>query len=170
MQIQPVAIAHRATSRHTPATSTGTVLTTSRDNRRLTEEHHVSPSDTSVAQAEAADETPIEWVYPGAEAFAWQRDREHWPNPMPPMELWLHKHWAKGIDRAWDEAAMEPPAMFYRFQYVGPFLYARETMPEPAQMIRMALRYREVAAEHGGALAFWENVCRPRIEEACREL
>ena len=65
---------------------------------------------------------------------------------------------------------MEPPPMFYRFQYVGPFLYARETMPEPAQLIRIGLRYREVTQEHGGALAFWENFCQPRIERVCGEV
>ena len=129
-------------------------------------------SGTRKAKVLGEDGTEIsfEWVYEGAEACTWMRDTEHWTSPMPPMELWLHEHWAPGADRAWAEANMEPPAMFYRFQYAGPFLYARETMYEPERMMRAALRYREVAREYGGALTFWRSYCRPRIEQVCRDL
>ena len=129
-----------------------------------------STDTAAILRSDDGTEIPFEWAYPGADAFEWQRDREHWPAPMPPMELWLHKHWPDGSDRAWAELAMEAPPMFHRFQYAGPFLYARETMPEPAQLIRLALRYREVSQEHGGPVALWENYCRPRIEAACSEL
>ena len=110
---------------------------------------------------------PIEWVCPGGEAFTWGRDTEHWTLPMPPLELWLHKHMGDGIDRAWAELNMEPPVMFYRFQYAGPFLYARETMDAPDALMRKAMRYREVTQEQGGALPFWERYCQPRIERVC---
>jgi rifampicin phosphotransferase len=117
-----------------------------------------------------ATEIAVEWVYPGAEAYEWMRDTEHWPAPMPPMELWLHKHWPSGLDRAWEEVGMEAPAVFYRFQYAGPFLYARESPYEPERMLRNVLRYREVSAKYGGPLKFWQNFCRPRVERVCQEL
>ena len=113
---------------------------------------------------------PVEWVYAGAEAYHWSRDSEHWPSPMPPMESWLHKHALSGLDRAWEEAGMEPPAMFYRFQYAGPYLYARETPYEPERAMRNVLGYREVSRNHGGPMAFWQKYCRPRIERVCSEL
>jgi len=112
----------------------------------------------------------VAWVYAGAEAFEWAHDTEHWPLPLLPMELWLHQHWPAGADRAWAETGMEPPAMFYRFQYVGPFLYARESPYEPERLMRNVMGYRAVAREHGGPPAFWQQYCRPRAERACREL
>ncbi len=104
-----------------------------------------SAGTTPVAVAEDGTEIPFEWAHDGADAFEWVRDSEHWVSPMPPMELWLQKHWGEGIDRAWAELAMDAPPMFYRFQFVGPFPYARETMPEPMQLLRMGMRYREVS-------------------------
>ena len=125
---------------------------------------------TALTDRAPGEDIPIEWVYEGADAYAWVHDTEHWPAPMPPMELWLHRHWPAGIDRAWAEVGLEPPAMFYRFQYAGPFLYARETPYEPDRLVRHVMRYREVAREHGGPLRFWQQYCRPRAEQACREL
>ncbi|MGH7621969.1 MAG: hypothetical protein ACREMU_06480, partial [Gemmatimonadaceae bacterium] len=125
--------------------------------------------DTAMFQERGAD-VPIEWVYPGAEACEWVHDSEHWPAPLVPMELWLHKHWPSGLDRAWAEVGMEPPAVFYRLQYAGPFLYTRETPYGSERMMRAGLRYRDVAREHGGALTFWREYCRPRIEAVCREV
>ena len=130
----------------------------------------MSGTRKAMVVGEDGTEISFEWVYEGAEACTWMRDTEHWTSPMPPMELWLHQHWAAGADRAWAEANMEPPSMFYRFQYAGPFLYARQTTYEPERMMRAALRYREVAREYGGALMFWRSYCRPRIEQVCRDL
>jgi pyruvate,water dikinase len=112
----------------------------------------------------------FEWAYPGAEAFEWAHDTEHWKAPMAPMEAWIARHWGPGTDRAWAEVGMEPPPVFYRFQIAGPFLYARQTMPAPQDLMRMGLRYREVAKANGGGLRFWREFCRPRIEHACAEI
>lgn len=125
---------------------------------------------TSSIPAVSGEQIPIEWAYPGAEQQTWQRDTEHWPRPMPPMELWLHRNAARGSDRAWDEVRMDAPAMFYRFQYAGPFFYKRQNPYGPERMARDVLRYREAVEEHGGALAFWQRFCQPRIEQVCREL
>src|SRR5690348_7466392 len=115
----------------------------------------MTAANTTSVRCEDGTEITFEWAYAGADAFEWAHDTEHWPAPMPPMELWLHQHWGPGIDRAWDEVGMEPPSMFYLFQCAGPFLYARQTMDEPASMMRKAARYRDVAEEHGGALKLW---------------
>jgi len=136
----------------------------------VVEERRMTGGGTSIVRGDGGLEIPVEWVYPGAEAHEWLRDTEHWPAPMPPLELWLHRHGVAGADRAWEEAGMEAPAVFYRFQYAGPFLYARESPYEPERMMRNVLRYREVSREHGGAERFWLEFCRPRIVRVCREL
>jgi phosphohistidine swiveling domain-containing protein len=130
----------------------------------------LSGAGSSVARCTDGTAIPVAWVYAGAEAFEWAHDTEHWPLPLLPMELWLHQRWPAGADRAWEETGMEPPAMFYRFQYVGPFLYARESPYEPERLMRNVMGYRAVAREHGGALSFWQQYCRPRAERACHEL
>jgi len=129
----------------------------------------MTTSATSV-RTDTGVEIPFEWVYEGGGAHEWVRDTEHWTTPMPPLERWLHAHLDPGVDRAWAEVGMEPPAWFYRFQLVGPFLYARESPWEPERMVRSMVRYHEVGIEHGGALRFWEDFCRPRIEQVCREV
>ena len=134
------------------------------------ESEYMTTLDASIIRTDDGTEIPFAWAYPGADAYEWARDTEHWRNPLTPMERWLHEHWANGIDRAWDEAGMEPPAMFYRFQCVGPFLYSRESPYEPDRMMRMVLRYREVSREHGGALRFWLEYCRPRVERVAHQL
>jgi hypothetical protein len=126
--------------------------------------------DASSIRTDDGTQIPFTWAYPGADAYEWARDTEHWRTPMPPMARWLHEHWGNGIDRAWDEAGMEAPAMFYRFQCVGPFLYTRESPYEPDRMVRIVLRYREVSRDHGGALRFWLDYCRPHAERVASEL
>ncbi len=130
----------------------------------------MSQSEPGSAAHRAQPPIAFDWVYEGAEAYQWARDTEHWPAPAPQMEVWLHRHWAGGIDRAWEEVGMDAPAFFYRFQFVGPFLYARASPYEQERMVRAVLRYREVSREHGGALNFWLQYCRPRIERVCHEL
>lgn len=125
---------------------------------------------TAAVRGKLEEQLQFDWVYEGADACDWVRDTEHWPSAMRPMEAWLHRHWAGGIDRAWAEAGMDAPSVFYRFQIAGPFMYARETPYEPERMMRHVMRYREVAREHGGALRFWLEYCRPRVEGACRDL
>lgn len=115
-------------------------------------------------------EIPFEWVYPEAPDFEWLRDKSHWPQPMAPLELWLFLQGNPGADRAWQEVEMVPPPTFHRFQMVGPFLYARMTMHPPERMAQIVPRYLEVNGQFGGALAFWQQYCMPRIQRSCDEL
>lgn len=115
-------------------------------------------------------EIPFEWAYADAPAYEWMRDRSHWPQPATPMERWTSDKGWPGADRAWDEINMVPPPMFYRFQLVGPFMYARMTMNSPERMAEIVPRYIEVSKEYGGALAFWLRYCEPRIARSCGEL
>lgn len=119
-----------------------------------------------------ADGTEIasEWVYEGASAFEWLRDRSHWPLPMAPMEEWLFNHGSPGSDRAWEEADLIAPAMFYRFQLAGPYLYARMTMDPPERLGEMVPKYMAVGAKYDGNLGFWRQYCQPRIERTCKEI
>jgi len=123
-------------------------------------------------EVRAADGRIIEtnWVYEDAADYAWERDREHWPKPMLPMESYLFVSGVAGADRAWGELDMVPPPMFWRFQLVGPFLYARETMYPEERLMQLVPRWMQVAQQHGGALAFWKTYCEPRIQQACDEL
>jgi pyruvate,water dikinase len=89
---------------------------------------------------------------------------------MTPMEQWVWRNGVLGVDRAWEEIDLEPPIMFYRFQLLGPFLYARMTMPPPERMAAMLPRYLAVGAEYGGALGLWTTYCEPRIKRSCDEL
>jgi hypothetical protein len=86
------------------------------------------------------------------------------------MEGWIWRHAWPGADRAWDEINMVPPAMFQRFQFVGPFMYVRVTMQSMERMAAIAPRYAEVDKEHGGALGLWTSYCEPRIQRSCREI
>ena len=110
------------------------------------------------------------WVYEDAPSYEWMRDREHWPNPMHPMERFMFLAGVAGGDRAWGELDMVPPPMFWRFQLVGPFLYARETMYPEERLMQIAPRWVQVAQEHGGALGFWKDYCQPRIKQACDDI
>lgn len=125
---------------------------------------------TATLRCEDGTEIPFEWVYPDAERSEWIRDRSHWPHPLAQMELWTrHAAWP-GSDRAWAEVGMEAPAVFYRFQFAGPFLYARTNPYEPERVLALARRYREITKQYGGAWAFWQHYAQPRIERSCRKL
>lgn len=125
---------------------------------------------TSILRCDDGTEIPFQWVYPGAEECEWARDRAHWPLPYAPMDLWLKGDFRSGADRAWEEAGLEPPAYFYRFQYAGPFHYVRMTPYEPERMAEIVPRYHEVARRHGNVLGFWQQYCQPRIQQACKDL
>lgn len=125
---------------------------------------------TSIIRCDDGTEIPVVWAYPGAEDCEWFWGRDHRPQPLTPMDLWLHEGFRSGADRAWDEAGLEPPAYFYRFQLAGPFQYVRMSPYEPARMVEMGSRYREVAQRHGNVLGFWQQYCQPRIQQACKEL
>jgi pyruvate,water dikinase len=119
---------------------------------------------------EDGTEIPFSWVYPGAEDHEWMRDKAHWPLPTQPMAKWLRlRSWA-GADLAFSEVGMEAPATFYRFQFVGPFLYLRVSPWAPERTAALSNRYRDVAKQYGGAAAFWQRHGQPRIERVCREL
>lgn len=124
----------------------------------------------SIVRCADGTEIPMEWVYADAPECEWMHDREHWPDAMTPMELWLWNNGWAGADRAWNEIRMEPPSVFYRFQMVGPFLYARETMYPMERMATIASRYIEVSQEYGNAASFWNTYCEPRIQRSCAEL
>ena len=115
-------------------------------------------------------DVPIEWAYPDAPQYEWLLEREHWPEPLTPVERWIWHHGAAGGDRAWEEVGLEPPPAFYRFQTCGPFLYVNATEPPPERLMALAPRYIAVAQEYGGALRFWTTFCEPRIKQACAEL
>ena len=126
---------------------------------------------TGVARCGDGSELRFDWVYADAPTFEWVRDTEHWTRPMAPMEIWLWNHgWFDGADRAWAEVDMRPPAVFYRFQIAGPFLYARATPYGPEEMMQIAARYVAVRGEFGGARAFWETYAEPRIQAACNDI
>ncbi|MEX2247914.1 MAG: PEP-utilizing enzyme [Dehalococcoidia bacterium] len=128
-----------------------------------------SPTASTI-RCNDSTEIPVEWVYPDAEDYEWVRDRGHWPQPLTPMEVWLRQHAWPGADRAWDEAGMEPPAIFHRFQLVGPFQYVRMTPYALDRMANMIPGYLAVAGRHGNVLRFWQQYCQPRIQRACDEL
>lgn len=115
-------------------------------------------------------EIPFVWVYPGAEACEWSWGQDHRPRPLTPMDVWFQEQGRPGADRAWREAGVVPPPMYYRFQYVGPFFYVRTTPYPPERMAELEPSYRQLGARHGGALAYWRDVCQPRIEQVCGEL
>jgi pyruvate,water dikinase len=115
-------------------------------------------------------DVPIEWAYPDAPQYEWLLEREHWPEPLTPVERWIWHHGAAGGDRAWAEAGLEPPPAFYRFQTCGPFLYVNVAEPPPERLMALAPRYTAVAQEYGGALRFWATFCEPRIKQACADL
>lgn len=124
----------------------------------------------STIRWEDGRDVPIEWVYEDASNCEWMLEREHWPDPLAPAELWIWHHGWTGADRAWAEVGLEPPAMFYRFQTCGPFLYVNVTAPSPERMIALAPRYVAVSREYGGPLRFWTEYCEPRIKQACRDI
>jgi len=125
---------------------------------------------TSIVHGHDGTEIPFQWVYAGAEEFEWVWGRDHRPHPLTPMDFWLHEGFQSGADRAWDEAGLEPPAYFYRFQFAGPFQYVRMSPYEPARMIEIGSRYGEVARRHGNAMGFWQQYCESRIQQACNQL
>ncbi len=125
---------------------------------------------SSILRCDDGTELPFEWVYPDAEQSEWIRDRSHWPQPLTPMEVWLRQAGWPGADRAWAEVEMEPPAIFYRFQLAGPFLYARTSPYTLDRLAVMAKRYRAVARRYGNAQGFWQQYAQPRIEAACAQL
>lgn len=130
----------------------------------------MTASLSSTLRCDDGTEVPFDWVYEGADAFEWIRDRAHWPGPMTPMELWVrHAGWP-GADRAWAEAALQPPATFHRFQLAGPFQFVRMTPDAPERMAGMAPRYHDVAREHRNILGFWEQYAEPRIKQACASI
>ena len=112
----------------------------------------------------------VEWVYPDAEQSEWVWNRAHWELPATPMDRWLRQNGGPGIDRAWAEPQLVAPAMFYRFQFAGPFSYVRMDPYEPARHSEISARLRENARQHGNALGFWRDYCEPRIQRACSEL
>jgi phosphohistidine swiveling domain-containing protein len=115
-------------------------------------------------------ELPIEWVYPEAPQYEWVLEREHWPGPLTPMERWVWLNGAPGGDRTWQEAGLEPPPVFYRFQLLGPFLYANATEPPPERIAAMAPGYMAAGEKYGGAWGMWSQNCEPRIAAACDRL
>ena len=125
---------------------------------------------TGTVRGEDGTEIPVHWVYPGADECEWIWNRDHWPEPFTPMEAWFHRNGASGVDRAWREAALEPPPNFYRYQFAGPFGYTRRTPYPPARMADVVSRYRGVVQRYGSARGFWREYCQPRIEEACKDL
>ena len=112
----------------------------------------------------------FDWVYPDAPEYEWVLEREHWPDPLTPMDAWIWNHAGPGIDRAWEEIDLEPPPMFHRFQVAGPHLYVRVTPLPPERMAALAPRYIAVGQEYGGALGMWNKWCEPRIKQATAEL
>jgi rifampicin phosphotransferase len=124
------------------------------------------------AVAKCADGTTLEfeWVYPGAEDGTWSWNRAHWPLPLTPMELWFYRNGVAGADLAWEEVAMEPFPPFYRWQFVGPFLYSRDLPFPPDQMKRIGANYRACSEQFGGCLRFWKEHCEPRIRQVCTDL
>jgi pyruvate,water dikinase len=130
----------------------------------------MTATGTSTIRCADGTEIPIDWIYPDAPQYEWMLEREHWPGAMTPVEAWIWRHGWAGADRAWEEIGLEPPAMFRRFQLLGPFLYVRVTMPPPEEIAPMVPRYMAVAQEHGGALPLWKNYCEPRIRRSCDEL
>ena len=125
---------------------------------------------SSIIRCEDGTEIPFQWAYPGAAEFEWVRDRAHWPLPYAPMDLSLRGDFVAGADRAWEEAGLEPPAYFYRFQNAGPFHYVRMSPYEPERMAGIVPGYHEVARRHGNILGFWQQYCQPRIQGACNDL
>jgi pyruvate,water dikinase len=115
-------------------------------------------------------ELPISWVYADAPEFEWQIEREHWPEPLTPMETWIWQNGQSGADRAWQELALEPPLAFSRFQTAGPFLYVNVTEPTPERIAAMAPSYMAVAQKYGRALTLWTEHCEPRIRQACADI
>jgi phosphohistidine swiveling domain-containing protein len=113
---------------------------------------------------------PIEWVYDDAPKYEWILEREHWPEPFSPMELWIWKNGAAGGDRAWAELGLEPPIPFRRFQTLGPYLYFNASEPPPDELARLAAPFVALSQKHGGALGLWTTFCEPRIKQACDDL
>lgn len=113
---------------------------------------------------------PVEWVYPEAPECEWVLEREHWPAPLTPMELWLWHNGTDGADRAWDEIHLIAPDAFRRFQTVGPFLFVRATPPSPERLAVLAPPVIAVTREYGSAYHLWKKFCEPRITQACEDL
>ena len=125
---------------------------------------------TSIVRCNDGTEIFVDWVYPGAEQSEWVWNRAHWADPATPMDRWLRLHGGRGADQAWEEPGMVAPAMFYRFQFAGPFSYIRMDPYEPSRAGEINARLREVGQRHGNALGFWQGYCEPRIQQACNEL
>ena len=125
---------------------------------------------TSSLRCDDGTEIAVDWVYAGAEECEWEWNRAHWPQPFTPMAGWLVRNGWHGVDRAWEEAGIEPLAMFYRSQFAGPFSYSRITPWESDRMAQITPGYREVAQRHGNVLGFWQQYCEPRIRQVCKEL
>ena len=127
-------------------------------------------SDTSLVRCDDGTELPVDWAYPGAGQAEWLWNHAHFAQPATPLDRWLKVQGSPGVDRAWAEPKLVAPAMFYRFQFAGPFYYVRTAPYEPARAGEINARLREVARQHGGGLAFWREYCEPRIRRACSEL
>lgn len=111
----------------------------------------------------------IAWSFDGADQCQWTRELEHWPAPMTPMERWIWDAGAAGADRAWGEAALNPPP-FFQFQLLGPFLYFNVTEPSPELLATLAPQFIAAAQRFNGALRFWTSHCEPRIIQAAADL
>lgn len=127
-------------------------------------------STAPVARCEDGTEIAFEWVYPDADQYEWARDRSHWPHPLTPMEAWILENGWPGADRAWNEAEMEPPMMFHRFQLVGPFQYVRMNPEAPERIAKLAPGYVAASRRFGSAADFWLRFCEPRIQRVCADL
>jgi hypothetical protein len=92
----------------------------------------MTSSATSFVRCDDGTETPVDWVYPDAAQGEWLWNRAHWVEPATALDHWLRLNGGPGADRAWDEAGLVAPAMFYRFQFAGPFSYIRMDPDEPA--------------------------------------
>jgi phosphohistidine swiveling domain-containing protein len=112
----------------------------------------------------------IEWVYPDAPACEWVIEREHWPEPLTPMDLWIWHNGTPGADRSWDELGLVPPEPFYRFQTAGPFLFFRATPPPPERLAVLAPPIIAVTQKYGGAYRLWKDFCEERIIQACDDI
>jgi pyruvate,water dikinase len=122
----------------------------------------------TASSVEATDGTRLDfvWAIPDGDQQSWERERQHWPRPFTPMELWFYAHGWPGADRAWEEAGLIAFHVFHRFQFVGPFLYVRRS-PEPGERGREVIgRLLAKAREYEGALGFWKNHCDSRIRNA----
>ena len=80
----------------------------------------------AVVRCEDGTEIPFAWVYAGAEAYEWVRDTSTGRGRCRRWSAGCVSTGRPGRTARGRSAGLEPPAMFYRFQCAGPFLYARE--------------------------------------------